>query len=68
LIVVTHSAQVAARADRHLAVRRRDGAEGERMDIVALDRSQRVDEISRMVAGGQVTDAVRETARQLLSE
>jgi DNA repair protein RecN (Recombination protein N) len=68
VIVVTHSAQVAARAERHLAVRRRDGAEGERMDIVALDRSQRVDEISRMVAGGQVTDAVRETARQLLSD
>jgi DNA repair protein RecN (Recombination protein N) len=68
VIVVTHSAQVAARADRHLAVRRRDSVEGERMDIVALDRSQRVDEISRMVAGGQVTDAVRETARQLLSD
>ncbi len=68
VIVVTHSAQVAARADRHLAVRRLHGAEGERLDIVALDRSQRVDEISRMVAGGQVTEAVREAARQLLSE
>jgi DNA repair protein RecN (Recombination protein N) len=68
VIVVTHSAQVAARADRHLAVRRFEGAEGERMNIVTLDRSQRVDEISRMVAGGQVTDAVRETARQLLSD
>jgi DNA repair protein RecN (Recombination protein N) len=68
VIVVTHSAQVAARADRHLAVRRSHGAEGDRLDIVALDRSQRVDEISRMVAGEQVTDAVRETARQLLSD
>jgi DNA repair protein RecN (Recombination protein N) len=68
VIVVTHSAQVAARADRHLAVRRFEGVEGERMNIVALDRSQRVDEISRMVAGEQVTDAVRETARQLLSD
>jgi DNA repair protein RecN (Recombination protein N) len=67
VIVVTHSAQVAARATLHLAVKRVDGIEGERMEVVNLNNSQRIEEISRMVAGEQVTDAVREAAKQLLS-
>jgi DNA repair protein RecN (Recombination protein N) len=68
VIAVTHSAQVAARASLHLAVRRFDGVEGERMKVVRLDRSERVEEISRMVAGEKVTDAVREAARQLMAK
>jgi DNA repair protein RecN (Recombination protein N) len=68
VIAVTHSAQVAARASLHLAVRRFDGAEGERMKVVRLENSERIEEISRMVAGERVTDTVREAARELMEK
>src|SRR5512144_2809976 len=65
VIVVTHLAQVAARADTQLVVRK-DIIDGEAVTAVArVDGETRVTEIARMLSGGD-TAAVREHARELL--
>jgi DNA repair protein RecN (Recombination protein N) len=66
VLVVTHSPQVAARADAHWRIAK--AGEGERVrttveDLSALDREE---EIARMLAGAQITDAARAAARALM--
>ncbi|MDP3712795.1 MAG: DNA repair protein RecN [Mycobacteriales bacterium] len=51
VVVVTHLPQVAAFADRHLHVVKRDDGTVTRSGVVALDDSERVQELSRMLAG-----------------
>ena len=66
VLVVTHSPQVAARAEAHWRIAK--AGEGERLRTVvetlsALDREE---EIARMLAGAEVTDAARAAARALM--
>jgi DNA repair protein RecN (Recombination protein N) len=67
VIVVTHLAQVAAFADRHLVVDKSIADEGSvtRSDIRAIDGDQRITELARMLAG-DVTDVARQHAAELL--
>ncbi|RMH43532.1 MAG: hypothetical protein D6688_08945 [Alphaproteobacteria bacterium] len=67
VIVVTHSPQVAARAERHFRVEKR--VEGERTlsHVAALGAAERIDEIARMLSGDVVTDAARDAARALVA-
>ena len=51
VVVVTHSPQVAAFADRHLLVVKADDGRVTRSGVVALDGEARVAELSRMLAG-----------------
>ncbi|NQY58324.1 MAG: DNA repair protein RecN [Ilumatobacteraceae bacterium] len=66
VLVVTHLAQVAASADRHVVVTKRvaNGQTYARAD--ELDADERVDEIARMLSGA-VSDSARTHARELLS-
>ncbi len=66
VLVVTHSPQVAALGAHHWRVQKsvRDGVTTS--EVVALDVSDRVDEVARMLAGDTVTDAARAAARALL--
>jgi DNA repair protein RecN (Recombination protein N) len=48
VLVVTHLAQIAARADRHFLVTKDDGA----ATVRALDGEERVEELARMLSGG----------------
>ncbi|MEM1315494.1 MAG: DNA repair protein RecN [Pseudomonadota bacterium] len=66
VLVVTHSPQVAARADRHFRIEKSVRGEATRTDVTALEPGDRADEIARMLAGETVTDAAREAARALL--
>lgn len=64
VLLVTHSPQVAARADRHFRIiRARD-----RTQVEILSDEARVDEIARMLSGASVTDEARAAARRLLAE
>ena len=67
VLVVTHSPQVAARADRHYRIEKRMDAETTRTEVTVLAPAAREDEIARMLAGETVTDAAREAARALLA-
>jgi len=67
VLVVTHSPQVAALGAHHWRVEKAvvDGVTRSR--VVPLSPSERVDEIARMLAGDQITDAARDAARALLA-
>jgi DNA repair protein RecN (Recombination protein N) len=67
VLVVTHSPQVAARADTHWRVSKSVSAEATTTVITPLDRTLREEEIARMLAGAQVTDAARAAARALMA-
>ncbi|HTI66367.1 MAG TPA: DNA repair protein RecN [Caulobacteraceae bacterium] len=65
VLVVTHSPQVAARADTHWRVSK-TGGEQVATRVEALDAAAREEEIARMLAGAVVTDAARAAARALM--
>ncbi|HSR66748.1 MAG TPA: DNA repair protein RecN [Acidobacteriota bacterium] len=63
---VTHLPQVACYAARHLLVGKQTRQGRTTLHIEVLDASQRVEELSRMLAGETVTEATRQHARELL--
>ena len=63
VLAVTHSPQIAARADQHWRVRK---AEGGRAEVDVLDPAAREEEIARMLSGAKVTDEARAAARALI--
>ncbi len=67
VLVVTHSPQVAARGAHHWRVEKRVKGQMTTSTVVPLDPAARVDEVARMLAGDQVTDAARAAARVLLA-
>jgi len=70
VLVVTHSPQVAARGDYHWRVAKAaDGSKGKAITQVMvseLSRSDRHEEIARMLAGATVTAQARAAAESLL--
>jgi DNA repair protein RecN (Recombination protein N) len=67
ILVVTHSPQVAARADRHWLIRKSSDGLVARTGIHRLDDSERREEIARMLSGAEVTDEARAQAERLLA-
>lgn len=68
VIVVTHLAQVAAYADRHLVVDKGSGGGGfTRSDVRTVSDEQRVAELARMLAGLDSTETGRAHAEELLA-
>jgi len=66
VLVVTHSPQVAARADHHFLIEKSDdGAGGIVTRVRALDGAGREEELARMLAGASVTEEARAAARKL---
>jgi DNA repair protein RecN (Recombination protein N) len=66
VLVVTHAPQVAARADRHLLVRKRVEGATARVEVELLGPAERRHEIARMLAGAEITEAARAAAQSLL--
>jgi DNA repair protein RecN (Recombination protein N) len=66
LLVVTHSPQVAARANRHYRIEKSHGPEGTRTTVRLLGPEERREEIARMLSGAAVTDEARAQAARLL--
>ena len=67
VIVVTHLAQVAAFANRHLNVLKTTGQEFTVSDVVALTESQRVTELARMLSGLGDSQSAQSHAAELLT-
>lgn len=67
VLVVTHAPQVAARADHHFKVEKLTDALGAAVRVRRLSEPERRDEIARMLAGAEVTDAARAAASSLLA-
>ncbi|MDE2386192.1 MAG: DNA repair protein RecN [Actinomycetales bacterium] len=66
VIVVTHLAQVAAFADRHLRVQKTHTGEVTSSDVVTLIGEDRVVELARMLSGLSDSESARENAQELL--
>lgn len=67
ILVVTHSPQVAARADRHWLIQKRSDGLVARTGIHMLDAGERQEEIARMLSGAEITDEARAQAQRLLA-
>ena len=67
VLIVTHSPQVAARAGHQWRVEKRVQDDGLRTEIVALDATERQEEIARMLSGASVTEEARAAATRLLT-
>lgn len=65
-LVVTHSPQVAARADAHYRIEKAEQGEGMRTTVRRLAEADRREEIARMLSGAEITDAARAAADQLM--
>ena len=66
VLVVTHSPQVAARGDAHWRISKAGEGERVRTLVEALPPGEREEEIARMLAGAEVTEAARAAARALI--
>lgn len=66
VFVVTHSPQVAASADHQFRIEKTSTGETTNTHVHAVSKSEREEEIARMLAGDTVTDAARAAARQLI--
>ena len=66
VLVVTHSPQVAARANAHWRVAKAGDGEGVRTVVETLAPAAREEEIARMLSGAQITEAARAAARALM--
>ena len=64
VLLVTHSPQVAARAQRHFRITRK----ADRTRVELLDDAARVEEIARMLSGAAITEEARAAARRLVTE
>jgi DNA repair protein RecN (Recombination protein N) len=64
VLLVTHSPQVAARAERHFRITRK----GDKLAVEMLDDEARLEEVARMLSGAAVTDEARAAARRLIEE
>jgi DNA repair protein RecN (Recombination protein N) len=67
VLVVTHSPQVAAIADRHWLIRKTTTKTAASTDVVQLDAKGRREEIARMLSGAEVTTEARAAADKLLA-
>jgi DNA repair protein RecN (Recombination protein N) len=67
VLVVTHSPQVAAIADRHWLIRKTTTKTAASTDVVSLDAKGRREEIARMLSGAEVTAEARAAADRLLA-
>lgn len=70
-LVITHAPQVAAEANRQWRIEKsvEQSEEGEttRTRVLELSKSERIDELARMIAGESVTKAAKDAAKSLLN-
>ena len=66
VFVVTHSPQIAARADSHWRVIKQGEGDRVRTEVEVLGPAPREEEIARMLSGAEITEAARAAARALM--
>ena len=65
-IVITHSPQVAARGHHHYQISKSVAGQGTISTTAILDQDERINEVSRMLAGETITSEARAAAIRLL--
>lgn len=67
VLCVTHQPQIASLADRHFVVEKAISGGRTLVKASELTSAEQVEEIARMLAGEQITEAARENARSMLA-
>jgi len=65
IICITHLAQIAAMADAHFIIEKQTDGFSTHTVIKELNEDEMIDELSRILGGVQITDRVRESAREM---
>lgn len=68
VLVITHSPQVASRGEQHLHIRKKSDEKQTISSVHELLGDERIDEISRMLAGEKLTKESRAAAESLINE
>jgi DNA repair protein RecN (Recombination protein N) len=69
VLCITHLPQIAALADHHFVVGKREAPDGRTYSTVRpLDEAERIEEVARMIGGVRVGDAAKQAAAELLEE
>lgn len=68
LFCVTHSAQIASLADMHFLISKRDVNGNTETGVRVLDTDGRIEELSRILGGIDITDSQRAAAKDMLDE
>lgn len=66
VICVTHLPQIASMANQHFYIEKKTLGERTMVEVRALDKKERVEELARMLGGAEVTSTTREHAREML--
>ena len=66
VLCITHLPQIAAYADTHFQIEKTVAGGRTRTQVTRLSPDARVEEISRMLGGADVTDGIRASAREML--
>jgi DNA repair protein RecN (Recombination protein N) len=64
---ITHLAQVASKGHRHVKISKKTIGEATRTTLVELNEQERLDEVSRMISGKEVTKEAAAAAAKLLA-
>lgn len=64
---ITHSAQVAAAGDSHFKISKREVDGRAETSVKELSKDERVDELSRIMGGIEITETLRKTAEEMLT-
>ena len=67
IIAITHLPQIAALGQAHFVVEKTAEGGRTRTDIRRLTSEERVDHVAQLFSGAEVTDAMRESARELMA-
>lgn len=65
---ITHSSQVAACANTHLKIAKKEVEGRTETYVTTLGISQRVEELSRIMGGIEITENIRNTAREMMDK
>jgi DNA repair protein RecN (Recombination protein N) len=68
ILCVTHLPQVAAQGNYHFKVSKSQAGDKTFSQVTPLGRSERVEEVARMLGGTTITDTTRRHARELLEQ
>ena len=68
VICVTHLAQIAALAESHYVISKSSDSNKSVTNISRLDYEGRINELSRIISGGEITENIRNTAIEMLNK
>lgn len=66
VMAITHSPAIASKAHEQFYIKKQHIGKTTKTTVTKLDYDGRIEEIARMLAGNNITDAVREHAKELL--